>query len=373
MAEKKVTTASLSSLIVTLLLLSGCVDAFATKDKDKSDPSDALPPLQEVKILSALPSPDFATSGEVEISMLPLNQDGEAILDERVSVEATISDGLSNKIDDEILDEYYDEYMDYYNEELNGGEEEEDVELEVSPKEILQPSNSSTPWAFAINIDSSGSMSSNDPNRIRVDAAQQFVDMVLGMRRGTQLSVFDFGAGYTEGYEYSRLLHYFSSDSQALKAAIDECLEDGSTPLFESTNEILDTLVSVIPAGSFERAMLVLSDGAPDRMDLEPTVISVAQSNNIPINTVALGTGEQNEVMSDLANDTGGIFTSASSAADLKDAFENVAMGSALGYMVYVLKFPSNAIPTTKTSVLLTIKSGKKTQEVPLDIVPPLY
>ena len=68
-------------------------------------------------------------------------------------------------------------------------------------------------------LDSSGSMSSNDPQGFRRAASKNFVDAMLDQDKGT---VVDFDDG-------ARLLQALTSDKAALKAAIDRIDESGGT------------------------------------------------------------------------------------------------------------------------------------------------
>ena len=60
----------------------------------------------------------------------------------------------------------------------------------------------------ALDLDSSGSMGSNDPARLRVQAAKLFVDQ---LDAGDLVGVFDFGAGKTPPFSSTRMLADFTA------------------------------------------------------------------------------------------------------------------------------------------------------------------
>ncbi|MBN2617494.1 MAG: VWA domain-containing protein [Spirochaetales bacterium] len=211
-----------------------------------------------------------------------------------------------------------------------------------------------------MNIDSSGSMSSTDPYRLRVDAAKSFSEKILGMDSNSLFSIYDFGAGSNGTYKKTRQLTTdWTSNKDTIATAIDLCKESGSTPLYESTGEILDSFNTQISSTQYERAMLVLSDGAPSDSSYRTATISKSLSYGIPINTVLLGSNSTSyyNTMKQIALDTGGIFTSASDASDLADAFKNITLGTTEGYITYDLVFPDlSDKPLSYSSFTLDIK-----------------
>ena len=87
--------------------------------------------------------------------------------------------------------------------------------------ELVSDADINKPLDIVLVIDSSGSMSWNDPNNIRITAAKGFVDKI---REDDRIAVVDFDY-------YSYLLSPFSSDKAVLKNAIDMIDSDGGTSL----------------------------------------------------------------------------------------------------------------------------------------------
>lgn len=298
-------------------------------------------------VTSVAPASDFTSSGECTIAIIP-EADGEPVDGNGLSLKARaiLPDALSSflveggKADDPLAGMNPCVYGD---------------DLEVERIEVSAPQPLASPWAIDIHVDSSGSMSNNDPNRLRVQAGKEFVGLVSQIWPSSAFAVTDFGAGQTTGFSQSRLLTDYTTDVSQVQAAMDLVKQDGGTPLFESTLEVLQYMDLVVDAGLYERALLVLSDGEPSGFSNDPSpVYKFSQDNNIPVNTVALTKGAHNKTMRDLADHTGGIYSSATTASDLVEAFQEIALGQYLGYVKYQIKFPNGQIPTSPIPVCFT-------------------
>ena len=265
-------------------------------------------PLDDVKVLNASFDPDFSKNGIINLSVIPVDSEGRAL---------TWIDSVS------AVAKY--------------GFEEEN--LDADQEDRVEPS-SKDPWAIAIDIDSSGSMGSNDSQRLRVDASKLFVKNILNAKSSSEFNIYDFGAGSTTGYTNTRKLTAdWTSDEYEIDTAINKVVASGSTPLYESVLEVLEDVNTDKSSSSWQRALLVLSDGSPSSTTYCSAVYSYAQANKIPVNTVSLGSGTYEQTMSDLAQETGGIYAGATDAASLSDAFEAISLGTSEGYLVYTLKF----------------------------------
>ncbi len=214
---------------------------------------------------------------------------------------------------------------------------------------------SDKPFAIGILLDSSGSMSSNDPGRLRVEGARGYVELLSGLQPGSRFAVGDFGAGADNGFSVTRLLADFTTDRDVLDAAISRTTASGGTPLFDSLYEMIQFVDDEVSDDDYERAMLLLSDGKPNDTNLRQDCIDYANDNHIPVNTVALVSGDLSlaETMRDLARETGGIASVASSATSLSDAFEGIAASSRYGYAEYLINFPEDYRPGEPTTVII--------------------
>lgn len=108
-------------------------------------------------------------------------------------------------------------------------------------------------------IDSSGSMSWNDPGGFRKTAADYFVDLA---NIGDTIGIADFGHSDC----YSRLLHQLleltgEGDRDVLKLAIDQVLDGGSTPIGYGLRQGYNELSSPRAVAGHSKAGILLTDG----------------------------------------------------------------------------------------------------------------
>jgi len=159
-------------------------------------------------------------------------------------------------------------------------------------------------------LDSSGSMTSNDPQGFRRTAAKSFVDAMLPEDRG---AVVDFDSG-------ARILQGLTSDKSALKSAIDRIDSSGGTNITAGVQLGIDALA---PSDDPLRGkiMILLTDGVGA---WNPALIGVAVAARITIYTIGLGSGVNAVQLQSIAAGTGGQYFPVASAADLPDVFREI-------------------------------------------------
>jgi len=192
---------------------------------------------------------------------------------------------------------------------------------EVQVKEYDQHSNVSG----VIILDSSGSMSNNDPQNLRIEAAKKFVDT---MDTDDIFSVIDFGAGTTTGQRVSRLLCDFTNDTNELKQSIDKATASGGTPLFES---ILDGIDMLKGYPDKSRVIIVLTDGKADSNDNFNSCIQNAKDNDIMLYTIGLGSNLDFSNLGNLSSETNGAFANASNSSELELVYNNIGIATFKG------------------------------------------
>jgi len=192
---------------------------------------------------------------------------------------------------------------------------------EVQIKQYDQYSN----IAGVIILDSSGSMSSNDPQNLRVEAAKKFVDT---MDTDDSFSVIDFGAGTTNGQRVSRLLCDFTNDKIELKQSIDKATASGGTPLFES---ILDGIDMLKEYSDKSRVIIVLTDGRADSNDNLNSCILNAKDNDVMLYTIGLGSNLDFSNLGNLSSKTNGAFANASNSSELDLVYNNIGIATFKG------------------------------------------
>lgn len=169
-------------------------------------------------------------------------------------------------------------------------------------------------------FDQSGSITSTDPQDARITAAKVFLG---NLSSGDDVSLLAFASG--GGLPHDPVTAYrsengnrFTSDPDGFDGALAILadLEGGGTPLY-------DSIVSAVNyteqhASNSNRAVLVFTDGqdTASKGSLEDA-ISASKTRGIPLHTIALSTGVDLAVLSQLSGDTGGSLTRATNAGAL--------------------------------------------------------
>lgn len=163
--------------------------------------------------------------------------------------------------------------------------------------------------AFA--MDSSGSMSWNDPSGYRKTAAKNFVGALLPEDRA---AVVDFDS-------YSNLTRPLTSDFDAVNSSIDSLDASGGTNIGAGMSTANSHLIN---SGDLEHAWMIilLTDGQGSYSD---SYTQQAIDNNITVYTIGLGSGVNNVLLIDIARSTGGQYYHVSSASDLPDVFRTIS------------------------------------------------
>ena len=162
-----------------------------------------------------------------------------------------------------------------------------------------------------LDIDSSGSMSSNDPNGLRKTAAKGFVDALL---EGDRTAVVDFDSS-------AELIQPLTTDFAAAKNAVDTINSSGGTSIGAGVNVSLDELdQNGDPEHS--KSIIVLTDGVGD---YDPALTQRAKDAGVFIYTVGLGSSVDEPLLRSIAEGTGGAYYPVSSANQLPDLFERIA------------------------------------------------
>lgn len=179
---------------------------------------------------------------------------------------------------------------------------------------------STRPLDTVLIIDSSGSMSQNDPTNLRLDAAKHYVDLLTVPDRAAVVE-FDQDAYLVNG-------DHLSSNYAQIKSNIDTIDSMGSTNLYDpiriSNNELLTY-------GNKSRPLveIMLTDGDEQEGHSDAQILSEAvraANNGIIIFTIGLiGLGGVNEqLLMDIANTTGGVYLQAQSASDLDSIYQRI-------------------------------------------------
>lgn len=316
--------------VLFFVLLAGFIVSGCDWFEKVTDAKGELP--YEIKLHSLIPDSDFSSTGKCRIYVTYLQESGV---------------GLLKELDGSPV-------SDYIQLRVLVGDDREEATMEGEPT-VRTPSGNT--WVFAMDIDSSGSNSSTDPDRMRVDAAKLFIRTIFDKKSDTHIGVFDFGAGSTGSFSVTRELFAFANDSSGAQSACDGVKESGGTPLYTSVDELLDYVNTQRSSGDYERAVLVLTDGYAYVPSTVQAIYDKSVQYAIPVNVVAFDKGA-NANMSDLAANTSGIASFVESAEDLETAFENIALGSEEGYAVYSLTMPEGTQAGDSCQLVLSDPSG---------------
>ena len=186
----------------------------------------------------------------------------------------------------------------------------------VWEEEIRSPDDTSvgmTGLDVVFVIDSSGSMSSNDGNGLRITAAKEFVAKLGGNDRA---AVVDFDSSAT-------LLQAFTNDHDLLNTAIESINSSGGTNLSNGIN----MAIAQFTAESYTRTdaykyIIFLTDGDGS---YSSSYTTTAAENGINVYTIGLGSGVDAEILTEIAEGTGGKYYFASTAEDLPNIYEDVS------------------------------------------------
>lgn len=172
-------------------------------------------------------------------------------------------------------------------------------------------------------------MSSNDPARLRVQAAQ---GLIARLGPQDEAAVIDFGGGATSGLVASRLLQSFTSDHALLDAAVERVVASGGTPMYES----LTDAIGLLQSSGVVRQIVLLTDGLANGGSgaTAGSVSAAAASAGITIFTVGLGASVDAAVLTQLASATGGSYAQASDAFGLSRLFDGIGAAVSQGRVV---------------------------------------
>lgn len=181
-----------------------------------------------------------------------------------------------------------------------------DVEV---PCDTRDPGDGSDPVFVDVSfvLDSSGSMSSNDPSGLRKVASKNFVDALLEEDRASVVS-----------FNSSAFLHRpMTADKGLVKAAIDAVGASGGTNIGAGVQRGLDTLDADAQDGR-GRMMILLTDGVGS---YNHSLTTRAATGDIRIYVIGLGSSVDAALLQSIAAGTQGQYYPVDSADDLPEVF----------------------------------------------------
>jgi len=338
----------LSFSLVTLLFV-GC-DLFGD---DNSEPS-----VDAVVVVGTQVGTDFLNTGQFGLSATPLDDNEDSILNSDVGVEVSIQTPVS-------------------------------VSPESEFENIDEPSGN--PLAVPIDFDESGSLSSTDPDRDRVEGGKEFVDELERQGIDYESSVLGYSGSCTPAdspsgagdFRCSRLIQGFTDSPSELKNAVEQVAADGGTPTYGALLEALEYSENQRSTSSFEKSIVLFSDGQPNDDNLqarkkEVCSEAVPTQKDSPIFAVGLGPGSDQsnstdeaavQEMNEIANCSNGAYTGIdpnNPRQSARDIFSDFGIAVSKGTVILTVTVNSNLDDFDEGDMVegtLTIESGGATAE----------
>ncbi len=164
-------------------------------------------------------------------------------------------------------------------------------------------------------IDSSGSMTWNDPSRERVQVAKNFAER-LGANDRAAVVDFDDSAIVRAG---------LTNDKGALTSALDSIDSSGGTSISAGVSTALNLFDAPVP-GTL-RTIILLTDGVGT---YDQRLTTQAANSQVVIHTIGLGSGVDANLLESIASQTGGKYYPASDAEQLATIFQSISDASDL-------------------------------------------
>ena len=157
-------------------------------------------------------------------------------------------------------------------------------------------------------LDSSGSMTSNDPNNLRLEGAKRFVQ---ALRLQDRAAIVDFD-------DDAVVLSPLTTDKAALEQAINQIDASGGTNIGAGVRAGLDTFTA---DRTRAKILILLTDGEGSYDD---RLTDEAAANFVTIYTIGLGSSVNQALLQDIARRTGGEYFPVTTADQLPDVFRNI-------------------------------------------------
>lgn len=304
------------------------------------------PVVNDVVVSGAQPDPNFASNGRIDVKATPLTGDGNGIITTDLDVDVVVNQHVKAHQDD----------------------------IEASVQAESTSTASGDQPAIPILLDGSGSMGTSDPNEVRVDGANEFVN-ILDQRGPFESAILEFpGSSRTPDLSETSLYAGFTGEVDSLRRATQKVMASGSTPMYASMAEVLAYSERERSKRDFQKGLVLLADGQPNESGAvtEDSVCVSANQKDAPIFAIGLGPAsdltddsepEAVRTMRSLARCTGGGYRglTADSVEVIEEAFGSAALSSTEGSVSYSVTIESgrSAIDSGDTLILtLIVRSG---------------
>ncbi|MBI2336630.1 MAG: VWA domain-containing protein [Deltaproteobacteria bacterium] len=331
--------------------------------------NDNLANATGMTIVNATKADDFSTSGNVNIGFVATDSSGNAILAQNTS-----GTPLRVAIDNIVV--------------RSANAADGDITCSISSAfsttitctfaSIATVSATTGTGSWALDIDSSGSMSGSDPSCLRVTASNSFYDELEADSASNQVAAYDFttdssldatgctGAratwaattGFTDTSELLDWSATTSANNAAFSSAVATVGDGAGTPLYDSMTEVCTDMAtnSSITSGN-SKYILLLSDGddsgggSSSLADLN----SCLSTNDITAYVIGLGSGAIDSVLQSIADANGGLYRPVSAASELAEVFAAFATAVNGGYNNATVTLSVHDSTVTGVEITITI------------------
>ncbi|MZP30117.1 VWA domain-containing protein [Heliobacterium undosum] len=215
--------------------------------------------------------------------------------------------------------------------------------------------NRRRPVDLVIILDSSGSMKESDKNSLRKKAANYLVDELASIDR---VSIVDFD-------DSALVRASMSNNKDALHSAIDAIDSSGGTNIGRGIEVAIKEFHKVGWIDDRSQLAILLTDGNDENG--QPSVleaqVDAAYSNWLHIYTIGLGETHNKELLSKIANDTGGEYFVVRDASLIETTFDQIALSRNINLTKDTDKDGISDWAERKGFVLLQPEDG---QEIPI-------
>ncbi len=214
-----------------------------------------------------------------------------------------------------------------------------------------------------VTLDATGSMSWNDPSKLRNTAAKAFIDR-LGTQDKAAVASFDTFTSPTPGYRAIRVWQDLTNDKALLKSAVDKATFDGgATNLWDAVADSADVV-----ATNVNPVALVFTDGEDNSSSMNYLdAANYAKGKGVKVFMAGLGNTLAYNQMQEVARITGGTFADTSDPNQLQDLFDRIFNAMRASFCVSVVFSPVPNPGTTIDGVLYVTLNGK-TLTVPYQV-----
>lgn len=307
---------SLGILLGFMLTLGGCWNGISPLGVSEVEE------VTEADVVGVRADQNFENSGKLSLLIIPRNN-GKIIKPESIRSLSVVSDESS-----------YEAYP------IDRQKKSPDSETDI---------------AGVILLDSTGSMSSNDPSRERVDASKLFIDRLTNSNIPTTLGVFDFGGDRQtpECFDFTRILQDYTQNANELKEGVEQTIALGNTPLFHSAEEVTENLGLTFRGDNYKRIVLLLSDGENNQGGTVQQVVQETKIQDVKIIAVSLGRSAGEEALSRMASQSDGSTVNVENAEELLNIFDGLATTLTQDYLEASVRL--DPVPQSGTTLTLRI------------------